>query len=732
MKLIIISNRLPVKALRKDDGYHFTLSEGGLATGLNSLRSSVRKFWIGWPEAYPETTTDEAQITEYLNRFDFHPVFLSPSQIRGYYEGYSNSILWPLCHYFYSYIDYENDYWHTYREVNELFSRVASPFIEPDDIVWVQDYQLMLLPGLLRSLHPQVRIGYFHHIPFPSYELFRVLPERAEILRGLLGADLVGFHTPDYMRHFISAVDHVLNLSFEYGDIRLKDRMVHIDAFPIGINFSKYYDAPMQAAVQRKSRRLRQKFGERKLILSVDRLDYSKGILHRLRGFELFLENHPEYRGRVSLAMIIVPSRDKVGAYAYLKRRINEQISNINGKYSDIDWTPVYYFYHGFSFDELVAMYSLAHVALVTPLRDGMNLVAKEYVAAKRNLPGTLILSEMAGASMELSDALIVNPNDAHEIEQAIYRALEMPEDEQNARLERMQHLLAVHTVNKWAADFIHELNLISRKNDSLRNKLIRRENLALIRQAYCTKEKRLIILDYDGTLSPFVPNPEDALPTRELYALLKRLVADPANTIAISSGRDHNTLERWFGRLPLTLAAEHGAFYKENGRWYSNLPEESWNDEIIRLIQHIIHKTPGSRMEIKETAVVWHYRNVNSWLASIREEELVKRLAEPCARQGLQIMKGNKIVEIKSPAYTKGSEVKRLMAKDDYDFILAIGDDVTDEDMFRALPPWAITIKIGSISDYARFNLQSQTETLPFLRQLVGAEVKVTSDTRR
>lgn len=721
MKLIIISNRLPVKAVRKDAGYHFTLSEGGLATGLNSLRSSVKKLWIGWPEAYPDTPAGEAQITEYLNRLDFHPVFLSPRQLHGYYEGYSNSILWPLCHYFYSYIDYENNYWQTYREVNELFCRVASPFIEPDDIVWVQDYQLMLLPELLRRQHPQVRIGYFHHIPFPSYELFRVLPERAEMLNGLLGADLVGFHTPDYMRHFISTVGHVLNLPFEYGDVRLKDRMVHIDAFPIGINFAKYYDAPVQTAVQRKSRRLRQKFGDRKLILSVDRLDYSKGILHRLRGFELFLENHPEYRGRVSLAMIIVPSRDKVNAYAYLKKRINEQVSNINGKYSDIDWTPVCYFYHGFSFDELVAMYALAHVALVTPLRDGMNLVAKEYVAAKRDLPGTLILSEMAGAAMELTDALIVNPNDAAEIERAIYYALEMPEEEQCARLQRMQHLLSVHTVNKWAADFIRELNVISRKNDTLRNKLIRRENLALIRQAYATKEKRLIILDYDGTLSPFVPNPEDAIPTRELYALLRLLVSDAANTVAISSGRDHNTLERWFGHLPLSLAAEHGAFYKENGRWYSNVPEGEWNDEIIRLIQHIISKTPGSRMEVKETAVVWHYRKVNPWLASIREEELVKLLAEPCAREGLQIMKGNKIVEIKSPAYTKGSEVKRLMSKDDYDFILAIGDDVTDEDMFRALPPWAITIKIGSISDYARFNLQSQEETLPFLSRLIA-----------
>lgn len=725
MKLIIISNRLPVKAVRKEEHYHFTFSEGGLATGLNSLQSSVDKFWIGWPEAFPASQTEERQLTEELHQHNFHPVFLTPLQIHNYYEGYSNNILWPLCHYFYSYIHYDINYWETYKEVNELFCRVASPFIEPDDIVWVQDYQLMLLPAMLRRLYPSLRIGYFHHIPFPSYELFRVLPERAEILNGLLGADLVGFHTPDYMRHFVSALDHMLSLNFEYGDVRLKDRMVRVEAFPIGINFTKYYDAPLYPVVQRKLKRLRQKFGDRKLILSVDRLDYSKGILHRLRGFELFLENHPEYRGRVSLAMIIVPSRDKVNAYAYLKRNVNELVSTINGKYSDIDWTPVYYFYHSFSFEELVAMYSLAHVALVTPLRDGMNLVAKEYVAAKRGLPGTLILSEMAGASIELTDAIIVNPNDVCEIEKAIYRALEMPTKEQTSRLTRMQHLLSIHTVNKWAADFIHQLNLICRKNESLHNKLIRRENMALIRQAYLNSRKRLIVLDYDGTLAPFVSNPEDAVPTRELYNLLQTLSSDPENTVAISSGRDHSTLERWFGHLPILLAAEHGAFYKDNGRWYNNLPEkESWNDEILHVIQEIISKTPGTRMEIKETAVVWHYRNANPWLASIREKELEDRLAEPCALLGLQIMKGNKIVEIKSPAYTKGSEAKRLMSKDTYDFILAIGDDVTDEDMFSALPPDAITVKIGSISDHARFNLQSQTETLPFLLNLVRQEV--------
>lgn len=723
MKLIIISNRLPVKAHKEENNYLFSLSEGGLATGLNSLRSSLEKHWIGWPEAYPTCEQEKARMTDYLAQYNFYPVFLSPQQMRDYYEGYSNSILWPLCHYFYSYVHYKTDYWEKYKEVNALFCQVASTVIEPNDIVWIQDYQLMLLPDMLRQVCPNVRIGYFHHIPFPSYELFRVLPERADILKGLLGADLVAFHTPDYMRHFISALTHVLNINFEYGEVRLKDRMVHVDAFPMGINFSKYYDAPLLPAVKRKTKQLKRKFGDRKLILSVDRLDYSKGILHRLEGFDLFLERHPMYRGKVSLAMIIVPSRDKVNTYARLKKKIDETVGTINGKYSNIGWTPVCYFYHSFSFEELVALYHLAHVALVTPLRDGMNLVAKEYVASKRDTPGALILSEMAGAAHELTDALVVNPNDSCEIEQAIYRALEMPEKEQSERLRRMHAFLAFHTVNKWAADFIEELNLVTRKNAAFQNKLIRNENKTLIRRLYKEGQQRLIVLDYDGTLSPFVPDPAQAVPTEELYLLLRSLAADPCNRVAISSGRDHATLEKWFGELPICLAAEHGAFYKEEGRWHNNLPDETWDEEMIRIIREITDKTSGARLEIKRTALVWHYRTVDPWLASIREDQLLKELSEKCIERRLQVMKGNKILEIKSPDYTKGSEVKRLMAKADYDFILAVGDDITDEDMFRALPVHAVTVKIGSISDHARFNLQSQTETLPFLKELIRDE---------
>lgn len=725
MKLIIIANRLPLKVNRNEQNeLEFVRSEGGLTTGLDSLNMDMEMHWIGWPGTYAESKEEEDYIETHLKSFHFHPVFLSQEQILNYYEGYSNSVLWPLFHYFYTYIEYENHYWNAYQEVNLLFAKVAKGFIEPGDVVWVQDYQLMLLPNLIRNEIEQVSIGYFHHIPFPSYELFRVLPERAQLLKGLLGADLVGFHTHDYMRHFVSAAERVLDLRFKLDQVFLNNRIAFVDAFPMGINFDLYYNTVLKEEVQKKIALLRENFGNHKIILSVDRLDYSKGILHRLKGFAQFLEKNSEYLGKVSLAMIVVPSRDNVDNYSDLKTKIDETIGTINGKYSTINWTPVYYFYHGFEFDELLSFYNLADVALVTPLRDGMNLVAKEYVAAKRDQPGVLILSEMAGASIELNDALIINPNDIEEIERAILLALEMPVSEQLYRLKNMQKLVAKKSVNHWAESFVKELLTIKIQNESLNSEKIDFSTKQKIKQDYSDSSKRLIILDYDGTLSPFKSKPEEAKPNPEIYAVLQQLTSDAKNKVVISSGRDHDTLEKWFGHLAVAMAAEHGAYYKENGSWTDAVESVSpWDNEILDIMNTFVEKTPRSKLEEKKTTLVWHYRNVDTWLASLRENQLFDALLSPCNRQGLQIMRGNKIIEVKSPLHTKGSEARRLLSMDNYDFILAMGDDTTDEDTFRELPPNSYSIKIGSFSELARFNMKSQSSVLPLLKFISDLE---------
>ncbi len=721
MKIIIIANRLPVKIERTDDGFNIIRSEGGLATGLGSLETESDIYWVGWPGIHTEDEDEKKEITERLHELNFHPVFLSAGQIENYYEGYSNSTIWPLCHYFFSFIEYKAEYWEAYQEVNSLFCNEALPFIENDDIVWVQDYQLMLLPKKIRDKKPNANIGYFHHIPFPSYELFRVLPEREEILEGLLGADLIGFHTHDYMRHFISAIYRVLNLNCNLDEINLDNRIVHIDAFPMGINYEQYNQAPNLPKVKEKSDLLKEKLGDRSIILSVDRLDYSKGILHRLNGFAQFLDHHPEYHEKVSLAMIVVPSRDTVDIYAELKTKMDQLIGEINGKYSRLGWNPIFYFYRSFSFEELVAMYDVAEIALVTPLRDGMNLVAKEYLATKCNKPGALILSEMAGAAIELQDAIIINPNDTDQIESAILQALNMPEKEKKERLDKMQKRISRQDVKKWANDFVKELLNIKTQNKEILQKVVGKRQLTQIKKAYDDAEKRLIMLDYDGTLSPFTSKPEDAIPSAGVLELLKEINADPKNKVVINSGRNHQILDKWFKGLNLDFAAEHGMFYKENNKWHKNITDDVvWDDEILNIIQHAIDKTPRSHMEQKEASLVWHYRNVDIWLAELRSQQLVNALIGPCARLNLQIVPGNKVVEVKPPDFTKGSEVLRRLSQADYDFVLAIGDDTTDEDMFRVLPPDGVSVKVGNFSPAAKYRIPLQSSVVPFLTNLI------------
>ena len=721
MALYIISNRLPLKVSKTDNEYVYERSEGGLATGLGSLQDFEEKKWIGWPGIFSDNEEEREEIRAGLLPENFHPVFLSEEQIHDYYEGYSNSMIWPLCHYFYTYIQYETKFWESYQEVNRLFCDEAVKIIKPGDMVWIQDYQLMLLPALLRERIEGISIGYFHHIPFPSYELFRVLPERAEILKGLLGADLIGFHTHDYMRHFISAAYRVLGIDSDLDEIHFNDRVIHVDAFPMGINYDLHHDAILDKTVQKMAIQFRQNFGNHKLVLSVDRLDYSKGIIHRLKGFAQFLENNPEYRGKVSLVMVVVPSRDSVDRYADLKTKIDEMIGSLNGLYSSLNWSPVYYFYRGFPFEELMALYHIANFALVTPVRDGMNLVAKEYIAVKRNEPGMLILSEMAGAAAELKQAIIINPNNIDEIEEALLEALKMPEEEKKTRMDMMRKTLSKQTVKKWADDFTKELASIKEINILLHNKIIGVDSLKEIQKLYKKATKRLIILDYDGTLVPIVKNPELAVPDKRLLETLKLLAEDKRNHLVISSGRDAEFLDKWFSELDLNLAAEHGAFFKEHGKWHENIRTKfPVDEEILDILQKTTDKTPGSRIEMKKTSISWHYRNCDRWLAELRKQQLINALMNPCTRLNLQIMRGNKVIELKMVGVDKGIEAVRLMNADKYDFVMAMGDDITDEDMFHIMPPEAITLKVGSISDHARFSLP-QIDTVKFLSNLIS-----------
>lgn len=723
VKTIIVSNRLPLKVISHENELKWQNSEGGLATGLADVYNAGDNIWIGWPGICDITAAQELQIDKDLQRRNLVPVYLTQSEIDEYYEGFSNETIWPLFHYFPSYAKFNVDHWNTYREVNQKFADAVLAHANPGDTIWIQDYQLLLLPAMIRERMPSIRIGFFQHIPFPSFEVFRQIPWRDELLTGLLGADLIGFHTFDDVRHFMSTAIRIKGVKTVSNLLYHEHRIVEADAFPMSIDFEKFSDTTRHPQTLRNLKKLDDLVGNKQLIISIDRLDYSKGIIDRLYAYDLFLKMHPEWKEKVVFIQIIVPSRDKVEHYASHKDDINGLVSHINAEHNTIGWQPIQYFYRSFPIHMLSALYFKADIALVSPIRDGMNLVCKEYIASKTNLRGVLILSEMAGAAKELYDAVIINPHDREQVASAIFLALTMPEEEQERRMQTMRQTVSQFNIHRWVANFMNELNEIKSRQEVMSTRLINDNIKTSVFDKYKKSKKRIFFLDYDGTLVAFNKNPDLASPDLELRALLNHLLEDERNQIVLISGRTKDSLQRWFGRENLDLVAEHGAWVRRKGEdWkVADGLENEWFNEVAPLFKRFAEKTPGAFVEEKSFSLAWHFRNVDSDLAEQRVYEMVSNLKYITAEKNLQILQGDKVVEVRSMRVNKGVAAKDFMAGSDFDFVLAIGDDFTDEDTFLAMPPSAITIKVGAGLSAATFNLRSPVEARSFLKDLIS-----------
>jgi trehalose 6-phosphate synthase/phosphatase len=722
-RLITISNRLPISVKLVDDNFVYTTSVGGLATGLSSTDTVKENYWVGWPGSTIEAAKDQAELKQKLNADNMQPVFLTDNEYDNFYEGFSNKTIWPLFHYFTQYTTYKKSYWEYYRKVNQLFCDEIKKIAQPDDVFWVHDYQLMLLPGMLREIFPDATIGFFLHIPFPSYEIFRTLPWRKEVLQGILGSDLVGFHTFDYMRHFLSAATRILDLNHHLGRINMANRVVEVDSFPMGIDYDKFANAVYEKETIKEIIELRQQLGKDKIILSVDRLDYSKGILERITAFERFLGKYPEYQGQVTLLVILVPSRAGVDQYQNLKEQIDEAVGRINGKYNTLRWSPIHYFYRALPFHTLAAIYYMSDVALITPLRDGMNLIAKEYIASKTDQTGVLILSEMAGAAKELTEAIHVNPSDWHDIVRAIHTALTMPQQEQIKRNAAMQQTLKRYNVKRWSQVFMDRLREVRMATEKIKQKQFSDDILARLTKSYNESDKRLFLLDYDGTLVDFQDDPQKVVPDEYLYNLLKKLSNHPENSVVVISGRDKDSLERWLGKLHIGIIAEHGVWSKEpSGEWTkANLIDQEWKQELKGVMETFVDRTPGTFIEVKDYSLVWHYRKADQGLAEIRVHELIETLSQYTSRMRLQILEGNKVIEIKNAGINKGHAAEGWAQRNPDGFILAIGDDYTDEDTFKAVGSYAnaYTIKVGHNQTAAHYNIDSNRDVLRILHVL-------------
>ncbi len=721
-RLLVVSNRLPVSLAREGTEWKIKRSAGGLATAMDPILKRAGGVWIGWSGSQEPEPAEALELLR--TEQSCIAVDLPPDLLAKFYDGYANQALWPLFHSFTSRLQFESEEWEGYIEANRKFCSAVVNEFEPGDRIWVHDYQLMLLPAMLREKLPDAAIGFFLHIPFPGSDVFALLPRGEEILEGLLGADLISFHTHLHLQHFRVSVRRQLGLESAIDRLEVPGRQVRMEALPIGIAPDEFLGQLNRPETEEHLDKLRAQYREQQMIVAVDRLDYTKGIPHRLRTFRRLLSTAPELIGKVAMLQIAVPSRENIGSYQTLRSEVHELISEINGEYGTPDWVPVIYIHRGISRSELVAVYQFADVAWVSPLRDGMNLVAKEYVACQPSGHGTLVLSSFAGAAAEMAEALLINPFDQERTAFTVKRALAMSEEEKRDRMLALHERVVRNDVFVWADRFLQLLNeAVKRRRERAPENpppLPVDEFVEAYRKA---TKRRLLLLDYDGTLVPFATRPRDAAPDPELRTILEELTGDPANYVVVISGRSAADLERWLGQvLKLGLASEHGARWRLPGsnNWEGRSADTEWKDTVRPILQHFVDRTPGSFIEEKKFALVWHFRSIEAefgdWLAT----ELVAMLEGMLAETELRPYRGHKIVEVKPIWANKGGLVTELLrAYPAPEFILGVGDDQTDEDLFAHLPTDAWSVHVGSGASKATSSVPDPIAVRSLLKQL-------------
>lgn len=463
-KVLVVSNRLPVTIKRSPAGdYDYTMSSGGLVTALQGLKKLTEFQWLGWPGLEIPESEKQRVNNDLMTKFKCTAIFLSDAIADLHYNGFSNSILWPLFHYHPGEMNFDENAWAAYIEANRLFAKVIANQVDDDDMIWVHDYHLMLLPQMLREelsdRKKNIRIGFFLHTPFPSSEIYRILPVRKEILEGLLSCNLIGFHTYDYARHFLSCVSRIVpDVTTQPNGIEYQGRSIGIGAFPIGIDVDKFIQGLEKDSVVDRIKQLKQKFGDTKVIVGVDRLDYIKGVPQKLHAFEIFLDEHPEWIGKVVLVQVAVPSRGDVEEYQSLRATVNELVGRINGKFGTVEFVPIHFMHKSIPFDELISLYRISDVCLVSSTRDGMNLVSYEYIACQKEKNGVLILSEFAGAAQSLNGALIINPWNTEELSDAINESLTIPPEKREFNFNKLFEYISKYTSGYWGESFVKEL----------------------------------------------------------------------------------------------------------------------------------------------------------------------------------------------------------------------------------------------------------------------------------
>ncbi|KAI8149805.1 glycosyltransferase family 20-domain-containing protein [Fennellomyces sp. T-0311] len=708
-RIINVTHQIPFEI--KHTGSTWSLAprrgHGAMYAGIESLRQEWDTLHIGWTgEIYkhssPEATSaevvrsvtddDKTVLADELKRqHACIPLFLDSESVAGHYDGYCKTMLWPLFHYL-LWNDatdgrLERTQWEAYAAVNQKYADLVVQQYRDGDIIWVHDYHLLLVPALVRERLPKARIGLFVHAPFPSSEIFRCLPKRQEILKGMLGANLVGFQTYSYSRHFISTCTRVFGFESTPDGIDGGGHFCHVGTFPIGIDVDRVDRMRLDNTVQVKMKAIAEMYTGKKIIVGRDKLDLVKGVIQKLAAFEKFLMDYPEWRDKVVLIQVTDGSTSDSSK---LESKVSDIVAHINGTYGSLEFTPVHHYHHHVQSDELYALLSIADAALITAVRDGMNTTSLEYIMCQQEKHGPLILSEFTGTAGSMSSALMVNPWDYAGLAKAINDALLMSDEEKLSRhLQLLDHVKS-HTASFWARSFIKVLlQSIAISEQSSYTPLLRREYAA---QKYNAAERRLLCFDYDGTLAPICKLPSAAVPPPDMLEALEKLCADPKNDVWVISGRDEAALDKWLGHIDgIGLSAEHGCFmkYPHSSKWF-NLTEHidmGWKHDVIDIFTYYTERTSGSFIEHKRCSITWHYRLADPEYGAFQAKECQNHLENAIlSKLPVEVLVGKKNLEVRPTSINKGEIVKRLLGAEQYDFVMCCGDDKTDEDMFKRL----------------------------------------------
>jgi trehalose 6-phosphate synthase/phosphatase len=705
--LINVSNRLPVTVKNGE----VTRSSGGLVAALEGLpKEQFAAKWIGWPGAAFAEESRRTEISQKLSEeYGCLPVFLSEEEAAGFYEGFSNSSLWPVLHYLPNFLRYEPAWWEHYRKVNELFAQKVLEIASPGDLIWVHDYHLMLVPAILRAAAPKFKIGFFLHTPFPAHEIFRCHPRRRELVAGILGANLIGFHAFGYLRHFCGSVRRILRIETELTHIATEDHTAALGVYPIGINALKFQQTLESKVFHQRRQQFRHAHEGKRLIVSVERMDYTKGILHRLEAIDIFL-SQPGRAEDVRFIFVSVPSREGIEEYRHLVAEVESRVGQLNGKYGTLLGSPIHFIHGSIPFVDLCALYAAADIAVVTPLVDGMNLVAKEFVGCQQEQAGMLILSEFAGAAEELFNAILVNPYDSAGVADAIQQALEMPIAERRSRALPMRDHVFRYDARHWSRTFIQDL-VSTAVDESPTGAESIQEFFQQLASLVATDKRIALFLDYDGTLREIEREPDAATPTKAVISLLDHLGRKPNLEVTILSGRSQSDLEGFLGNQPIRLVAEHGAAWrlpgsKEWERLDKNL-NYSWKEKLLPILCNYRQSTPGSSIEEKHSSIVWHYRKADEEFGAWKANRLTQELAALTANHPIKVLHGKKLVEVSALENNKGAVAQRVIEQDGpFGAVCCAGDDLTDETMFELQIPNLFSIKVGPGRTQARFRV--------------------------